>query len=230
MASEDTAAEERVVDRFVGRCPRLFIETGAFTERLERRNAKMRDVMTVPEPNFWTYEHYALLPEDGKRHEIIHGEHFVTPAPKTTHQRLLARLLVQLNEAAEALGAGEVLCAPCDVVFSNRNVVQPDLLYISGERSSIVTEANIQGAPDLLVEILSASTRKKDEVIKRDLYASFDVSEYWIVDLELETIKVYRDPRDGKYVSRELLECEASHSITTERLPDLDLALVELFR
>ena len=140
----------------------------------------------------WTYEDYLLFPDDGKRHELIDGEHYVTPSPNTKHQRLSVKLCTDLENFLRKTSLGMVFSAPCDVVLSDIDVVEPDLLFISTDRKDIITEKNIQGAPDLVVEILSDSTRKTDEITKRKLYEQHDIKEYWIFDPELETVKVYR--------------------------------------
>lgn len=118
----------------------------------------------------FTYEDYLLFPDDGKRHELIDGEHYVTPSPSTKHQRISGNLLYFLKDHLRRTKAGRMFDAPMDVVLSDFDVVQPDLLFVSSARASIITEKNIQGAPDLVVEILSDGTRKTDEIIKRKLY------------------------------------------------------------
>jgi Uma2 family endonuclease len=140
--------------------------------------------------NQLTYEDYRHFPDDGKRHEIIDGDHYVTPAPKTKHQRIALNLTIALGSFVKQHGMGLILAAPCDVILSDENVLQPDLLFISSGRVAIVTEANIQGAPDLIVEIISEATRKRDEVTKRKLYERFGVREYWIVDPVAKQITV----------------------------------------
>ncbi len=174
-----------------------------------------------------TYEDYLLFPDDGKRHEIIDGDHKVTPAPKTKHQKVSFNLAVGLGSFVKQRGLGLVLTAPYDVILSDENVVQPDLLYVSTARASIVTEDNIRGAPDLIVEIISATTRKKDEVTKRKLYERFGVEEYWVVDPELETVKIFRRAQQG-YGAVELSK-EANDTLTTELLAGFDFALAEIF-
>jgi len=175
-----------------------------------------------------TYEDYLLFPDDGKRHEIIDGDHYVTPAPRTNHQKTSANLTVALASFVKRRGIGLVLAAPSDVILSDENVVQPDLLFVSTARDGIVTEDNIRGAPDLVIEIISETTRKKDEVTKRKLYERFGVQEYWGVDPELETVKIFRRTQQG-YGRPVELNKEANDSLTTELLADFDLALTEIF-
>ena len=177
----------------------------------------------------FTYEDYLLFPEDGRRHELIDGEHYVTPSPITQHQKISGSLLVSLWTYVQQTKAGHVLAAPMDVILSDFDVVQPDLLFISKDRAAILTEKNIQGAPDLLVEILSTSTRKTDEIIKRKLYEQHRVSEYWIIDPELETVKVYRLSAVNTYERVEELSLEADNTLTTPLLPNWQFRLKQLF-
>jgi len=175
-----------------------------------------------------TYEDYLLFPDDGKRHEIIDGNHTVTPAPKTKHQKISSNLTVAMGAFVKQRDLGFVLAAPSDVILSDENVVQPDLLFVSTERASIITEDNIHGAPDLVVEIISETTRKKDEVTKRKLYERFGVQEYWVVDPELETVKIFRRTQQG-YGRAVELNKEANDILATELLAGFKLALTEIF-
>ena len=123
---------------------------------------------------------------------------------------------------------GVLFAAPFDVVFSDLDVVEPDLLYISRERASVLTDQHVRGAPDLVVEILSPGTRKTDETTKRKLYDRFGVLEYWVVDPELETVKVYRR-REGAFGRAVELGAEVEDVLTTPLLPGFSAALREVF-
>lgn len=139
-----------------------------------------------------TYEDYVLLPEDGKIHEIIDGEHLMTPAPDTYHQTLSRRIQFQLYQQIEEKGLGVVFDAPTDVQLSEIDIVQPDLLVIRASRRSMVSPKKVIGPPDLIVEILSESTGQKDRKLKRNLYQKAGVPEYWLVDPEAQEIIKYR--------------------------------------
>lgn len=175
-----------------------------------------------------TYEDYLLFPDDLKRHELIDGEHYVTPAPSTKHQRASLNLSVALASFLKPRKLGQVFAAPYDVVLSDIDVVQPDVLLVLSRRADIITEKNIKGAPDLVVEILSENTRKTDEIIKRKLYERFKVREYWVVDPELETVKVYR-LQGKKYVRLAELSVESGDTLTTPLLADFRVPLSEIF-
>ena len=140
-------------------------------------------------PIKFTYQDYLLLPED-KRYEIIEGELFMVPAPIPYHQDIFRSLFRVLTDYAQSKNLGKVYSAPIDVVLSDENIVQPDILFISKQRLSIITEKNIQGAPDLVVEILSPGTAEKDKILKRKLYAKFGVKEFWLVDGKKKEIEV----------------------------------------
>lgn len=176
----------------------------------------------------FTYEDYLLFPSDGRRHELLHGEHFMTPAPSTRHQRISKNLLYFLEGHLRSTKAGTVFDAPTDVVLSDLDVVQPDLLFVCAARAHIITEKNVQGPPDLVVEIISETTRRTDETIKRKLYEGHGVREYWIVDPELETVDVHRLGEHG-YVRAAELSLEAGHAVETPVLPGLRLQLSDIF-
>jgi Uma2 family endonuclease len=188
-----------------------------------------RDMQTArAEPIRYTYEDYLTFPDDGRRHELIDGEHFVTPAPVRRHQKLSGRLLFALEAWLRAHPVGEVYAAPLDVILSDVDVVEPDLLFVSNERAEILGKW-VHGAPDLVIEILSPGTRRTDEVAKRHLYERVGVREYWIVDGEIDVVKVYRRQEDGTFPRVADLCREEGHSLDTPLLPGFSLLLAELF-
>ena len=128
-----------------------------------------------------TYQDYANL-EGDERYELLDGELILVAAPNEDHQTVSLRMIVRMNSFVEERQLGRIFHAPYDVLFSNTEVVQPDLLFVSTERDHIRTPANIQGAPDLIVEILSPSSSRRDWRDKRELYARHGVREYWIID------------------------------------------------
>ncbi len=137
----------------------------------------------------FTYEDYRNAPDD-KRYELLDGELVVSPSPKTQHQRLVWKFGRPLADFVETRGLGEVFFSPFDVMFSNADVVQPDLIFVSNERAHIVTPDDIKGAPDLVVEILSPSTAGRDRTFKRALYERHFVREYWLVDPTAKNVTV----------------------------------------
>jgi len=176
-----------------------------------------------------TYEDLVALPDDGMRHELIDGEHFVTPAPATPHQLILGNLYLLVATHVREQRVGVVMLAPFDVVFSRYDVVEPDLIYFTRARfKEVVGEKNAQGPPNLAVEILSPSTRRRDEVLKRRLYERNAVDEYWVVDPKLKTVKIHRLV-EGKYQKAAELSLEDGAVLTTPLLPDLSLPLTEIF-
>jgi Uma2 family endonuclease len=177
-----------------------------------------------------TYDDFVLFPDDGQRHELIDGEHYVTPSPNLRHQKILGNLYLVIGGWLESHRIGQAYLSPFDVVFSRFDVVEPDLLYLSNERASaVLTDANVQGAPELVVEIGSPSTRKRDETIKRRLYERAGVSEYWIVDPEVDVVRVYR--RLAHDFDRPVeLRLDKVDVLTTPLLPSLELALERIFR
>ncbi len=183
--------------------------------------------MTVPNPHIkFTYEDYVNTPED-KRYELLDGELIMTPAPGELHQRISILLGWRLIQFVTENGLGRVYQAPFDVVLSTTDVVQPDLLFVSNARAHIVTAANVQGAPDLVVEILSPSTADRDRTLKRRLYARHDVSEYWIVDTEARSVAVLLLREGGFEVAGTYGEGD---TLTSPTLPGFELRVDDIFR
>jgi Uma2 family endonuclease len=158
----------------------------------------MSTPMHIPEGKIvLTYEDYVLLPNDGKRYEILEGELSVTPAPSTKHQTASVNLLVLLSQYIKQRDLGKLFHAPIDLILESTSVLQPDLLFVSKARQQIITERAIEGAPDLVVEILSPTTSRTDRVTKAQIYSRHSVPAYWIVDTEREAIEIYRLEADG---------------------------------
>src|SRR5574337_1134900 len=137
-----------------------------------------------------TYKDYLNMPDD-KRYELIGEELMMTPSPIPYHQWIAKNIVYEMEKIVREKGLVMVLGAPCDVYLDDENVIQPDILFISRERTHIIGKNNIQGAPDLAVEILSESTAYIDLMKKKRLYAKFGVKEYWVVDPDGKTIEIY---------------------------------------
>lgn len=135
----------------------------------------------LTEKKKYTIEDYMKTPDD-VRYELIEGELLMTPSPLTRHQRAVGKFYIKLDNYVTLHGLGEVFVCPYDVVLDNENVFEPDVIFVSEENSSIITEANIKGAPDLVIEVLSPSTAQRDLIKKKRIYAEYGVKEYWIAD------------------------------------------------
>jgi len=175
-----------------------------------------------------TYEDYALIPEDGKRHEIIDGEHYVSPAPSVSHQKLAFRLTLRVGGFIETNRLGTFLFAPVDVLLSSHDIVQPDLFFISNERAAIAQEKNVQGAPDLVIEILSKSTLRLDKGPKLKAYERCGVREYWMFDRFQRGVLPWK--RSGRSLRPQpFLAAAAGDVLTSPLLPGFELPLAEIF-
>jgi Uma2 family endonuclease len=152
--------------------------------------------MSVAAPNEagkWTYEEYYLLNDD-RRYEIIDGNLLMAPSPDTWHQDWLNSLNLLITPFVRKHRLGRIFIAPLDVVLDPQNTVQPDLVFVASANTSIIQRRAIFGTPDLLVEMISPSSVRRDRHEKKALYARFGVKEYWIGDpanqsLEILTLK-----------------------------------------
>jgi Uma2 family endonuclease len=184
-----------------------------------------------------TYEDLVKLPDDDKRHEIIDGVHYVMSSPVLRHQRVVRRLGISIGNFVDATGSGEVFFVAVDIVLSPYDVVVPDLVFVSEERRHLLQEKNIPGPPDLVAEVLSPSTRRKDRVLKRRLFEREGVQEYWIVDPVAATVLVFRlraatpaGPAGLAHYNEAVeLSAAAADTLTTPVLPGWSLALSALF-
>ncbi len=140
--------------------------------------------MSIPStiPTKLTYEAYCCFPDDGKRHEVIDGVHYMNPAPSTYHQTVSRQLQFQLFTQIELAGLGQAFDAPVDLQLSDYDIIQPDIVVVLNRAANIVTPSKIKGVPDLIIEILSPSSTRNDCVLKKELYQRSGVPEYWIAD------------------------------------------------
>ncbi len=184
-------------------------------------------VMTssVPQPKKLSIEEYWQFPDDGRRHEIIDGVHFVNPPPEPLHQCVSRRIQFQLFAQIEEHELGEVFNAPVALELSEHDMIEPDLLIVLAEELGKVRRKNIEGPPSLVVEILSPSSRTHDRRRKFELYERARVPEYWIVDPYAETVEQY-ELQDSSYV---LLGTQ-TEQIQFLALPDVEVDLTRVWR
>ncbi|NLI94134.1 MAG: helix-turn-helix domain-containing protein [Peptococcaceae bacterium] len=144
-------------------------------------------------PDGYTYEDYLKLPEEpGYRYEILEGILIKEPSPTMHHQRLCATLFRQLADFFDSFDPkGELFFAPLDVTLTNRNVVQPDILFISGSRRGNLYEERIDGPCDLVIEIMSPTNRRKDRLQKMEIYRKAGIPHYWLADPEESTLEAF---------------------------------------
>ena len=183
----------------------------------------MTDILDVPTK--LTHADY-LKRADDERYELLDGVLVKPPSPKEIHQYILGRLFLRLGTFIYGRNLGRVYCSPFDVVLSDTDVVQPDLLFVSNSRESIVTAENVRGAPDLVVDILSPATSERDRTIKLDLYAQHGVREYWIVDPDDRKITVFLR---GESRFEVVGICEVEESLHSPTLAEFSIALREIF-
>lgn len=172
-----------------------------------------------------TYADFAKLPADDSRHEVIDGEEFMTPSPNLDHQAIVSKLVRILGNHVEAANLGHLFAAPTDVLLSRHDIVEPDLVFVSRRRSGILKKKNIQGAPDLVVEVSSPSTAALDRTDKRSLYERSGIREYWIVDLFARTVEIREfGPRRRVRIYKE------GQAFASSVLPGLQVEVSALFR
>jgi Uncharacterized protein conserved in cyanobacteria len=174
-----------------------------------------------------TYEIYAEMPDDGQRYEVIDGVlEMMSPGPSTSHQSIGGEMEYILKRSCKSDYI--ILHAPLDVILSQTNVLQPDLLMVHRSRTSIVSERGIEGAPDLVVEILSPGSRKRDKVVKSKVYAKHGVPEFWVVDATTKTLEQYRLSDIGQY---DLLNLFGSEDfVVSDKLPCVSFQLSDIFQ
>ena len=172
----------------------------------------------------WTYEDYLGL-DDEVHFEIIGGRAFMSPSPELFHQRLSRRILLAIERHVEAGKLDEVFYAPIDVVLDRENVVQPGLVFVSAANAGLLERRGIMGAPDLVVEIISPGSLRRDRYDKRELYARFGVKEFWLADVANRSLEVLTLEKDGYQLS----SCATGEGkIRSTILPGFELDLAQL--
>lgn len=173
-----------------------------------------------------TYDDFARLPETNRIEELIDGELVVTPTPTTDHQQVVITLATELHLYGRRQG-GRVFVSPTGVYLSHTNVLEPDVLFVRPENVGRLERPFVRGAPDLVVEVSSPSTRQRDRGRKRELYEEFGVPEYWFVDLDAARVLVHR-LEDGRYPDPVALG--PGDVLESPLLPRFALALADLLR
>jgi Uma2 family endonuclease len=173
----------------------------------------------------WAYEDLFSLPDDGRRYEIIEGELYEVPAPSWDHAVTIMNMILLLAPVVQALG-GRVLTAPLDVFFEGADPVQPDIVVLLPESEAIGAGRGVEGAPNLLIEVLSPTNRGHDVLTKRALYARAGVREYWIVDPASRTVEVLALDRDAFHTVQKAAGDDAANS---SLLGDVAFPLAAIF-
>lgn len=187
-----------------------------------REESAVADALALLRP--LTLDDFDNLPESLDRYQILQGELIVTPAPRLEDQDLSQEINLVFTVAVRAKRFGKVYAAPVGVRLSMNDIVQPDLLVLSNAKRALIRKNVIDGAPDVVVEILSPSSRRFDLVRKMALYAEAGVPEYWIVDPEKRSILVHQYV-NGAYVVAENVDGVASSRI----VEGVDINVNELF-
>ncbi len=184
-----------------------------------------RPEVDLPEKDRYTYEDYQQLPE-GAPYELIHGHLVMSPSPSPRHQIIQSNLFFALSRFVRANQKGRVFSAPLDVQFSDTDVLKPDLLYVNHDRLDCIGEQSIEGAPDLVAEILSPATAHRDLTEKKRLYEAHGVREYWVVDPETEAVEVFRNSENEFEQAFRVVE---SGVVGSTVLDGLEIDLADLF-
>lgn len=180
-----------------------------------------------PPQGEWTYEDWLQLPNDGMRYEVLYGVLYMSPSPSVAHQDAVSELIMLMRQYAKSNNLGLVLTSPIGVRLPEQSVpVQPDIIFVSKDRLDVVAEDYIEGAPDLIVEVLSPSNWHYDRGVKQEAYRQAGVREYWIVDYRAKTIEVLT-LKAGIYTL--LSKAGAGEKARSEVLAGFEVAAERLF-
>jgi Uma2 family endonuclease len=167
-----------------------------------------------------THKEYEALPADGRRYEIHEGELSVVPAPSPPHQIISRNLFLALHAYVNSRRIGELLYAPLDVILSNTSIVQPDIVYLDPERVRAISQRGIEGAPTLVVEVLSPGTTLIDRSTKPQLYARHGIPYFWLVDPEGRSVEAFVLGPQGYALA---VRASGSEPVSPPPFPDLAL-------
>lgn len=185
----------------------------------------MPAAVQIEKKKTYTYKDYERLPE-GAPYQLIRGELVMTPSPIPYHQDILGKLFYELKQFIEKNNLGKIYIAPIDVYFSETETYQPDIIFITNDRLSIISEKKIEGPPDLVIEILSPATAYYDLRIKKDTYEQSGVKEYWIVDPIQKKIEVFVNKEGG---FEPVSTAKGEGEVKSELLKGLSISLKEIF-
>jgi len=183
--------------------------------------------MAVARQLLLTKEDYRLLPDSGPRYQLIEGELYLSPSPNRYHQIVSRNIEFLLLKYLEEHPVGELYHAPFDVYLSEHDVYQPDIVFVKKEHFEVLTDAGIEGTPDLVVEILSPSNAYLDKKAKLHSYARTGVNELWLVDPDTRLVQVYFPQQSAQSPSATHGEKD---SFVSPHLPGLEIALAAIFK
>lgn len=183
--------------------------------------------MSIASNDRLTAEDYRALPEGGQQYQLIEGDLHMAPAPNRFHQDILLNIAVIIAKFMETHPVGKLYPAPFDVYLNNENVFQPDLVFIARENYRVLTDAGVEGVPDLAIEILSPRTAKLDRTAKRPVYAKSGVKELWLVDPEATTVAVYYLQQNA---SQPASVYSTADQFTSGFFPGLVFSVAEIFK
>ena len=182
------------------------------------------NTLVIDKTKDWTVEDFLLLGEIKTPCQLINGKLITSPAPSPLYQRVSRKLFKLIDKAT--FGNGELFYAPIDLYINNKNVFQPDLVYLSDKNKEYLTTRGIEGPADLIVEIISPSNSYTDRNQKKNTYLAFGIREYWIVDPANETIEVYT-PEAGSDVP--IIYLVGSGIVKSTTLETVTFDLKEIF-
>ena len=157
--------------------------------------------MGMAAPTYYTADMVRAMPDDGNRYETVHGELLVTPAPRLWHQKVVTRLLVELEQHVEKHSLGVVLSSPADISWSDDTLVQPDVFVADLEQARTLDWREVKKLL-LVIEVLSPSTARYDRFTKRRLYQEVEIPAYWIVDPDRQLVEQWTPDRELPDIER----------------------------